>query len=197
MAFSHAQKYVAILFIVAAMSLSLAAHATNSTGKLLPGPENYRPEPGSVVFKSSVALQWQFFEGANLFRVQAAHSKDFNVLFLDDTSIYHYYILNDLPQDETRIFWRVRACTLTEGNDAALPESLECLSDWSKAYSFYSSKPDSTGREPEKDTNFFRRLFGCSPSNKSGGLLPTLADLLPLGISILIVSKLRNPHGKI
>lgn len=193
MAISHTKKIVAVTFLLAAASLSLAAYSADDSEKLLPGPENYRPEPDSVVLGSSVALQWQLFENANLFRVQAAYSKKFTDLFLDDTSIYHYYRLNDLPQDGTQLFWRVRACNLIEGEEASLPENLECVSEWSKAYSFYSGPRDETAEEDEEETNFFRRVLGCNPSEYFGdGLLPMLADLLPFGISILIISKLHR-----
>ena len=197
MAFDHIQRNVASILILTAMFFIQTVQAADDmSNKLLPGPENYKPASGSVILEDSVALQWQLFEGANLFWVQAAYSKNFSDLFLDDTSIYHFYILYDLPQDGTRIFWRVRACNLTEGDDESLPENLECISEWSKAYSFYSGQPADNGEQPE-ETNFFRRVLGCGQSDGILDLLPSLIDLLPLGISILVISKLHTPRGKI
>ena len=157
------------------------------------GPELYRPEMNRSIPEDKVTLQWQYFENANLFRVQAALNRDFEPLFLDDTSTYHFYTLKDLPRDGSRIFWRVRACNLTEEEEKPTTETLVCLSEWSTAYTFYSGIPAEEGEEEEEDTNFFRRVFGCERIGEEDSLLGRLADWLPFLISLLIILQIRTP----
>ena len=160
--------------------------------QLPPGPENYRPETGSVIYDASVVLQWEFFENANLFRIQAAYTRNFDSIFLDDTSTYHFYTLNDLPQDGAKIFWRVRACILTSDTEDATLENLTCTSEWSTAYSFYSGAPEETDEE-EEETNFFRRVFGCNENNDDReNLFDNLGDMITLLITTYGILKYQS-----
>jgi len=160
--------------------------------ELLPGPVLYRPEMNGSILEKSVTLQWQYFEGANLFRVQAAYDREFSSLFLDDTSIYHFYTLNDLPRDGSKIFWRVKACVISVDEENPDMENLTCISEWSKAYTFFTGIPEEEV-ESEEDTNFFRRVFGCERVDEEDSLLSRLRDWLPLLISMLIILQIRTP----
>lgn len=163
--------------------------------QLPPGPELYRPEMNSSILEDTVTLQWQYFENANLFRVQAALNRNFDPLFLDTTTSYHFYTLNDLPRDGSKIFWRVRACILTEEEENPNMENLICISEWSTAYAFFTGIPTGEGEEEaeEEDTNFFRRVFGCERIDEEDSLLSRLRDWLPLLISMLVVLQIHTP----
>jgi hypothetical protein len=148
-----------IHMVVLVLLLCLSANALSEVieKRLPPGPELYRPETDNSILEKSVTLQWQYFENANLFRIQAAFDREFNSLFLDDTSPYHFYMLHDLPRDGSRIFWRVRACNLTAEEENPTTETLVCLSEWSKAYTFYSGIPAEEGRR--RRHQFFSARF--------------------------------------
>jgi hypothetical protein len=183
-----------IHMVVLVLLLCLSANALSKVieKRLPPGPELYRPETDNSILEKSVTLQWQYFENANLFRIQAAFDREFNSLFLDDTSPYHFYMLHDLPRDGSRIFWRVRACNLTAEEENPTTETLVCLSEWSKAYTFYSGIP---AEEGEEDTNFFRRVFGCERIDEEDSLMGRLAGWLPFLISLLIILQIRTPKA--
>ena len=190
----HRFGFQPILPIVLYVAISLPP--ANADLQLPPGPENYRPETGSIILENNIVLQWKFFENANLFRIQAAYTRNFDSIFLDDTSTYHFYTLNDLPQDGAQIFWRVRACILTSEAEDTTLENLTCTSEWSKAYSFYSGAPEAT--DDEEETNFFRRIFGCDGNNDDReNLFSNLADLITVLITTLGILKFHASDKKI
>lgn len=179
--------------LLTALLLSFCLIPAVMSEELSSGPVLYRPEMNSIILEKSVTLQWQYFEGANLFRVQAAYDRDFSSLFLDDTSIYHFYTFNDLPRDGSKIFWRVKACVISADEENPDMQNLTCISEWSKAYTFFTGIPEEEGESGEEDTNFFRRVFGCERIDEEDSLLSRVRNWLPLLVSMLIILQIRTP----
>lgn len=189
----HSLAIQSVLLIVTA--IIMPPIIATAEQQLPPGPENYRPETESVVLGNSVVLQWQLIENANLFRIQAAYTRNFDSIFLDDTTPYHFYALQDLPQDGARIFWRVRACILTTETEDTTLENLTCISEWSTVYSFYSAPPEES--ENEEETSFFRRVFGCDGNeDRREELFSNLTDLITLLLTTLGIMNIPLPTKK-
>jgi len=187
---SHSRS-VAYAFL--AICVPLLAHGSQP----LPGPDLYQPALRSIIKKPSVALQWYMFEGANLFRVQAAWTDAFEEVFLDDMTPYHYYILTDLPMDGSRIFWRVRACVVSADNEEPTLERMECISRWSPPYSFFSGKPkDSDENENADKPGFIAYITDCVGLKTTAGAKIPWPDISLLLLAVALAGRLRAPRGR-
>lgn len=148
---SKGKNFLSItVFVLGTLSIILNAGAVYNT------PILQSPESGTSVSGSSVTLKWFFVEDTNYYHLQIALNSTCTQVIVNQQGIYgtiNEFQYSGLPQDGTRLYWRVKA-TFSSSSSSASYDSA-----WSTVWSFTSAPTVVTPEPHPADTNADWRLI--------------------------------------
>lgn len=145
--------------IISMVVVTLATIGANTISEAteLNTPILQSPATGVSITESSVTFQWFFVDHTNYYQIQIALDEPCTQVIVNKTGIddaINQFVYEELPQDGTRFYWRVRATWESNGYCS----SMYPCSEWSPVWSFVSATSEITPESHPADTNADWRL---------------------------------------